>query len=522
MDSQRPDQRSEPAQHAPLHFDVVVIGADIQGISMANEAAGRGLKTAIIDNRHQSNPHGSRHICSGEAIELVSNLSFLEHLQLPDFLCAQNELARLYHLAPHLVEPISAFAVEDDRYRSTTKLAFGATLHQRMTSKRFPSASQATPNNGILAGKSFNSNPVTLCKVNFQRTAKQLLKRSAELGVFLLLDHELTGAQREKQQWTLQVKSNQHHTPKELKARSLINCCGVDTQNVLEHTLRVNTRSKIEQVFEGKLLIRCEWSENYATAIQTENNGWMYVFPFDEQHVCFSSLLANSEDEIKTAIEHAIDIWNETFSHKISSSDIALEAWSARALVDDPCTSRNMRHRTMMLDLNDFDGHAPILNVLGYSPISFYKKARQGLDILANYTGAEHQSVHQVFSDRHTYEEDEHSQVSEQFPTWAKQWRQRFNFLHDDIIDRLLQAYGTDAVEILQNARSEEELGRHFGGGLYECEVLYLLQNEFATCAYDILWRHSYLGLGFSDELEKALDEYIDQYNASHAVASSA
>ncbi len=517
--------RPEAAQNSPLHFDVVVIGADIQGVSMANEAAGRGLKTAIIDNRCTSPPQGRRHLCSGESVELVSNLSFLENFQLPEFLCAQNELARLYQLAPHLVTPISAFAVEDDRYRSATKLAFGAALHQRMTSKHFPSAVQARPASEVLDGKHFNSNSITLCQVNFQRVTKQLLKRSEELGVKLLMEHELAGAQREKPHWTLQVKSHAFKNTKELKARALINCCGVETQNVLEHTLRVNSRSGIEQVFEGQLLIRSDWpdqSGKYVSAIQTENDGWMYVSPFDEKHVCVSALIANNESEMQNTVDNALNIWNATFAKKISEKDIALETWSARAVVDDPSTSRNFRHRTMLLDLNHFDGHAPILNVLGYSPISFYKKARQGLDILANYTGKEEQSSHQVFSITPSYDGNVHCLDSVQFKVWANQWQDRVNFLHEDISDRLIHAYGTDAMDIMGDAKCVDDLGQHFGAGLYEREVLYLLQKEKATSANDILWRHSYLGLYFSDDQVRALEDYVKHIRSAQAVASSA
>ena len=42
---------------------------------------------------------------------------------------------------------------------------------------------------------------------------------------------------------------------------------------------------------------------------------------------------------------------------------------------------------------------------------------------------------------------------------------------------------------------SREDLGRDFGAGLSEREVDYLIEQEWAETADDILWRRSKLGL---------------------------
>jgi glycerol-3-phosphate dehydrogenase len=72
-------------------------------------------------------------------------------------------------------------------------------------------------------------------------------------------------------------------------------------------------------------------------------------------------------------------------------------------------------------------------------------------------------------------------------------------WLDEAIRARLVQAYGTRLERVLGGAASMDGLGRHFGAGLYEAEVRYLVENEFARTAEDVAWRRTKLGLSLSD-----------------------
>ncbi len=56
------------------------------------------------------------------------------------------------------------------------------------------------------------------------------------------------------------------------------------------------------------------------------------------------------------------------------------------------------------------------------------------------------------------------------------------------------------------------ELGQHFGGPLYQREVEYLIEHEWASSADDILWRRSKKGLHVPKGAELALQAFIDNY----------
>ena len=50
---------------------------------------------------------------------------------------------------------------------------------------------------------------------------------------------------------------------------------------------------------------------------------------------------------------------------------------------------------------------------------------------------------------------------------------------------------------------------KELGEGLYQAEVKYLVENEFAKTAEDILWRRTKLGLKIDKEAEKKLKSFL-------------
>ncbi|TIR02765.1 MAG: glycerol-3-phosphate dehydrogenase, partial [Mesorhizobium sp.] len=85
---------------------------------------------------------------------------------------------------------------------------------------------------------------------------------------------------------------------------------------------------------------------------------------------------------------------------------------------------------------------------------------------------------------------------------------------------RLTRLYGTRARMLLGLARSNADLGRNFGADLYEAEVRYLVQNEWAMTAEDVLWRRTKRGLQLSREQAAALDEFMRGISRRHVAAA--
>ena len=82
----------------------------------------------------------------------------------------------------------------------------------------------------------------------------------------------------------------------------------------------------------------------------------------------------------------------------------------------------------------------------------------------------------------------------------------RYPFLDEATADRLARSYGTEAQEVLGDTP-----GRDFGHGLYEAELRWLVDKEYARTAEDVLWRRTKLGLRFSPAETQALGDYLNR-----------
>ncbi len=69
------------------------------------------------------------------------------------------------------------------------------------------------------------------------------------------------------------------------------------------------------------------------------------------------------------------------------------------------------------------------------------------------------------------------------------------------------------SFDIFGDADSLDALGENFGGGLYEAELQYLINNEWARSSDDILFRRSKLGLILSETEIENLNLFLKKNN---------
>jgi glycerol-3-phosphate dehydrogenase len=106
------------------------------------------------------------------------------------------------------------------------------------------------------------------------------------------------------------------------------------------------------------------------------------------------------------------------------------------------------------------------------------------------------------------------------FDDLVAQLRMDFPFLDEFWARRLVRAYGTQAAEILGDATTAADLGQDFGDTLSEAEVRWLIANEYAQTATDIVWRRTKLGLRLTPEQISHLDTWMAQHR--HAMTKAA
>ncbi len=76
--------------------------------------------------------------------------------------------------------------------------------------------------------------------------------------------------------------------------------------------------------------------------------------------------------------------------------------------------------------------------------------------------------------------------------------RRHWPWLADGLIQRWSRAYGTLALHWLRAARHPGDLGAEVAPGMWEAELRYLVEREWARSADDVAWRRTKLGLAWN------------------------
>lgn len=95
------------------------------------------------------------------------------------------------------------------------------------------------------------------------------------------------------------------------------------------------------------------------------------------------------------------------------------------------------------------------------------------------------------------------------YDTEVDMLKARYPFLALSHARRLVRLYGTQAASLLGHAASQADLGKHFGTDLYEVEVDWLIGQEWARRAEDVLWRRTKLGLKLTPAEIAELEDYM-------------
>ena len=155
-----------------------------------------------------------------------------------------------------------------------------------------------------------------------------------------------------------------------------------------------------------------------------------------------------------------------------------------------------------MFDL-DQTGGAPLLNVFGGKITTYRRLAESALEKIGSYfDGLPGPWTKGVALPGGDFPVDGVS-------TLVSDLRAAHPFLTERWALRLVRAYGVDAGQIMGGAAHPGDLGIDFGGTLTEAEVIWLMDHEYATCAADVIWRRSKLGLRMEPAQVEILDSWM-------------
>jgi glycerol-3-phosphate dehydrogenase len=307
-------------------------------------------------------------------------------------------------------------------------------------------------------------------------------------------------------------------TSVEVRARAIANAAGPWVGDVLHGALGSGAQHSVRLVKGSHIVTKRLFEHDHAYIFQNPDKRIIFAIPYEHDFTLIGTTdVEYRNDPAKVAIDgdetrYLCESINRYFKRKISPSDVHWTYSGVRPLLEEEgAKNASAVTRDYRLELDDTDG-APLLSVFGGKITTFRKLAEEAGDMLARVLG----SNAPAWTAGKPLPGGDIADA--RFETFAQSFAKRFAWLPAPLAQRYARAYGTRAERLIGTAKSLDELGTQIAPGIYEAELRYLRDTEWATCAEDVLWRRSKLGLHVTPGTLEAVTAALESwFAASHA-----
>lgn len=487
------------------NYDVIVIGGGINGVAVAADAAGRGLDVALVEMNDLASATSS---ASSKLIH--GGLRYLEHYEFRLVSEALAEREVLLKNAPHLVAPLRFQLPHRPHLRPAWMIRAGLFLYDHLGKRVSLLGSNSVKFSGdespllpeMKIGFEYSD-----CAVDDARLVVANAMLATEKGAEILTQTKCTGARRLADGWLVETSNALTGETQSLRAKALVNAAGPWVDRFFDDQLALPSPRSIRLVKGSHIVVPRMYQGDHAYILQNEDKRIVFVIPYmDKYSVVGTTDVDYQGDPSKVVIDdsetdYLCEIVNQHFKTKISKQDIVSDWSGVRPLCEDESDDPQAVTRDYTIELDNELDDAPLLSIFGGKLTTYRKLGQAAVDKLAPF-----------FPHMGSPWTKEAILPGGNFSTreaLAKKTAKRYPWLDVDLINRWVRAYGTSLEKIVAGASENEALGEHFGHGLYQAEVDYLMQNEWATCCDDVLWRRTKLGLEFSELQTEKLAAYM-------------
>ncbi len=489
----------------PKLFDLAVIGGGVNGCGIARDAAGRGAKVLLLEGGDLASG------TSSASTKLIhGGLRYLEHYEFGLVRESLSERERLWAIAPHIAWPMRFVLPHVRGLRPRWLVRLGLLLYDNIGGRKLlPATSNVAlamhPAGAALKPEFHKAFIYSDCWVDDARLVVLNARDAADRGAEVRTRCRVTALTREGDYWTIAAGGDTFH------ARALVNAAGPAVLELLD-LAGVRSHRAIRLVRGSHIVVRRLFDHKFAYFFQLPDKRIFFAIPYERDFTLIGTTDVDHQgglDNVEASAEeiaYLCDGASRFFLCPVTTEDVVWTYSGVRPLIDDGSGRPEAATRGYSLDLSDKGDGAPLLSVFGGKLTTYRHLAQEAMGRLASrlevlrgpdWTGKEPLPGGDfpvgTIDEELTRLQSDYSFLA---PAWA---------------DRLIHAYGTRAWDFLGDARTLDECGIHFGHGLTQREVDFLVAEEWAVTKEDILWRRSKLGLYFTREEGLQLSGYLQE-----------
>ena len=483
-------------------FDLLVVGGGVNGTGIARDAAGRGLKVLLCEKDDLAEGTSSR---SGKLVH--GGLRYLEYYEFRLVREALIEREVLLRAAPHIIWPMRFVLPHVPEMRPAWLVRLGLFLYDHLGGRKLLPGTRTIdlrrePEGRALQPQYRRAFEYSDCWVDDSRLVVLNALDARARGAEILTRNTLIGAWREGGAWQVELEDRRQGRRRRIRANVIVNAAGPWVEQVVGRVMGVNGGRRVRLVKGSHLVTRKFWDGDHAYLLQNTDKRVIFVNPYEGDLALIGTtdipLAGRPEDAaIEPAeIDYLLDVLRRYFRDPPHEADIIHGFSGVRPLYDDQVANPSAVTRDYVFDLEPErprPDQAPLLSVLGGKITTYRKLAEHALERLAPFYSdigpAWTSTAHLPGGDI----PDAH------FERWLAEFHDSRPWLSESLARHYGRLYGTRAEILLFGAREFVDLGRHFGAGLYQREAQFLLREEWAETAEDMLARRTKHGLHLTD-----------------------
>jgi glycerol-3-phosphate dehydrogenase len=485
-------------QVSRMKYDLFIIGGGINGTAIAREAALNGWSVMLVDKDDLA-----AHTSSASSKLIHGGLRYLEQYEFKLVREALVERTRLMKAAPHLIQPMQFVLPQAESSRPWIMVRAGLLLYDLLAGKsplpwarRLKASDTAFQSPLKKPGSGFVYSD---CKVDDARLTILSAVDAARAGAVIKTRTAMTSARRDEGSWVITLSNGETVT-----AKAIANAAGPWVSEAIGKT-GINSAHGIRLVKGSHIVVPKLYEGAQAYLLQQPDKRVVFAVPYHDDTTMIGTTdiaVERPEDAVIDASEIAylLSAANLYFKLQISESHI-VNTWSGiRPLYNDGASAAQEVTRDYVLELDE--AGAPILSVFG------------GKITTARHLGEEAVARLASAMDKTATPQTREwalpgGDLGTSLPAFIDAACARWPWLGRERAARMAGAYGTVISDIIGDAALASDLGTDFGGGLTAREVDWLVNNEWAKTADDILWRRSKLGLSLNATAVDAIATYL-------------
>jgi glycerol-3-phosphate dehydrogenase len=288
-----------------------------------------------------------------------------------------------------------------------------------------------------------------------------------------------------------------------------VNAAGPWLETVLENAEERHGKYGLRLVRGSHIVVPKLFDHEQPYIFQQADGRIIFAIPYEGDFTLIGTTDADhvgTADKVECSPDEAAylcDAASQYFEKPVRADDIVWKYSAVRPLLDQGADNAAAATRDYIVRWHGDGSRGPLVNIYGGKITTYRKLSEKVMGMLVEH-----------FPDAGDAWTHDAPMPGGDFPidgseTIVNRLLKSYPFLNEKWTTRLMRAYGTDAEVMLGDAKAVDDLGIDFGATLFEREVRWMLEHEFAKCADDVVWRRSKLGLRMNTDQIETLDEWM-------------